>query len=86
MINNYMIFKNLPTLDLHGCDRYQAKILTTEFINDNYKLKNKLIIIIHGKGQNILKNEIYNVLKTNKLIKEYKLDIFTGGSTIIELK
>ncbi len=86
MINNYMMFQNLPTLDLHGCNRFEACILIKEFINDNHKLKNKLIVIVHGKGKNILKNEVYNILKTNKSVKEYKLDIFTGGSTIIELK
>ncbi len=85
MINNYMIYKNLPTLDLHGFDRYEAIIKVKEFINDNYKLKNKLIVIIHGKGKYIVKDIIYKELKINKLVKEYKLDIFNGGSTIIEL-
>jgi len=41
MIDNYMLFKELPTIDLHGNDRYQAVILTKEFINDNIKQKNK---------------------------------------------
>lgn len=80
-----MIYKNLPTLDLHGFDRYETIIKVKEFINDNYKLKNKLIVIIHGKGKYIVKDIIYKELKINKLVKEYKLDIFNGGSTIIEL-
>ena len=47
-----------------------------EFINDNYKLNNKLLKIVHGKGEGILKDELHKFLKTKKEVKEYKLDIF----------
>lgn len=85
MIDNYMLYKNLPTLDLHGENRYNALVLTEEFIKDNLKLGNKLIIIIHGIGQGILKENIHKFLKTKKEIKAYKTDIFNPGVTIIEL-
>lgn len=85
MINSYFLYKNLPTLDLHGNDRYSAVMLMNEFINDNIKLGNKLIVIIHGKGQGILKNEIHKSLRTNKNVKAFKTDIYNPGSTIIEL-
>lgn len=86
MIDHYILYKNIPTLDLHGHDRYSAVIYTDEFIKDNVKLKNKLIKIVHGKGTGILKNEIHKFLKKNKLVKDYKLDLFNTGTTIIELK
>ncbi len=86
MINNYMLFKDLPKLDLHGYDRISALLKAKEFILDNYKLNNKLVVIVHGKGTFILKDTIHKMLKTNKFVKDYKIDIFTGGSTIIELK
>lgn len=79
------MYKNLPTLDLHGCDRYDSGIKVKEFINDNYKLNNKLLIIIHGKGTGTLKEEVHKHLKINKLVKDYKIDIFNEGSTIVEL-
>lgn len=85
MINNYMLYSNIPTLDLHGNDRYSAIYLANEFINDNIKLGNKLIKIIHGKGEGILKKELHNFLKTKKEVKDYKLDIYNEGTTIIEL-
>ena len=85
MIDNYMLYKNLPTIDLHGEDRISAVLKTKEFINDNYILKNKLIIIIHGVGKGILKNEIHRYLKNENKVKNYKLDIFNRGMTIIEL-
>lgn len=85
MINDYMMYNNLPKLDLHGCDRYDSIIKVKEFINDNYKLNNKLINIVHGKGLGILKEEVHKELNKNKLVKEYKIDIFNEGSTIVEL-
>lgn len=85
MIDDYVLYKNLPTLDLHGEDRIGANVKVLSFINDNYKLKNKLLIIIHGKGKGILKEEVFNVLKHNRFVKAYKLDIFNNGTTIVEL-
>ena len=76
----------LPRIDLHGMDRVYARIKTIEFINDSIKLKRNRIIIIHGKGEGILKEEVYKVLKSNKYVKDYKLDGFNIGQTIVELK
>ena len=81
MIDNYMLYKNLPTLDLHGETRFSAKVLLEEFINNNITLKNNLIIVVHGIGKGILKEEIHKYLKT----KAYKTDIFNQGATIVEL-
>lgn len=86
MIDSYFLYKNLPTLDLHGQDRYSAVLLTKEFINDNIKLGNKLIIIVHGIGEGILKGEIHKSLKTNRKVKVFKTDMFNPGATIIELE
>ena len=86
MINNYMLFENLPSIDLHGEDKISAVIKTKEFINDNVKLRNKLIVVIHGVGKGILKNEIHKCLKVNRNVIDYRLDIFNKGMTIIELK
>lgn len=85
MIENYTLYKNLPTLDLHGCNRYEALLKMEEFINDNIKLKNHLIIVIHGKGLGILKKEIQEALRKNKRVIAYKLDVFNDGETIIEI-
>lgn len=86
MIDNYMLFDHLPTIDLHGEDRISAIIKINEFINDNIKLKNKLIIVIHGIGSGILKNEIHKYLKNDKRVLNFRLNIFNKGTTIIELK
>ena len=83
MIN---IYSNLPSLDLHGLDREYARILINEFINDNYKIKNKKVIIIHGNGRGILKKTCQETLKKNSNVSEYKIDNFNTGTTIVTLK
>ncbi len=60
--------------------------LVEEFINDNLKLKNKEIVVIHGKSTNILTKEVHKVLKNNKRVKEFHLNNWNLGETIIILK
>lgn len=76
---------NIPYIDLHGEDRVNALIKVDEFINDSLILKNKKIIIIHGKGSWILKNAIHDYLKNDKRVENYTLDI-NIGQTIVSLK
>ena len=75
----------LPKLDVHGYNRDMIRYVLNDFINDNIKLNNKKIIIIHGKGEGILKDEIHLLLKKDKRVKRYYLDSFNLGQTIIEL-
>lgn len=80
------LYSQMPTLDLHGIDREYAKILTKEFINDNYKLREEKIIIIHGIGKGIVKKAVHEELKHNYKVKEFKVDNFNPGCSIITLK
>lgn len=81
-----MLYDNLPTLDLHGIDRDYARILINDFINDNYKIKNKKVVIIHGIGTGIIRKTTQEVLKKNNLVENYKIDNFNPGMTIVEIK
>lgn len=80
------LYKNLPTLDLHGADREYARILVNEFIYDNYKMKNERVIIIHGNGTGIIKKTTQEVLKKNKYVLEYKINNFNVGETIVMIQ
>ena len=82
MIN---LYKNLPTLDLHGETKDISKVLIKDFIEDNYKMKNKKVVIIHGVGTKALLNTTKEVLKKSKLVKDFKLDNFNTGQTIVTL-
>ena len=86
-MSNYIdpFLVNLPTIDLHGEYVDSALVLIDDFIKDNIKLKNYRIILIHGKGSNILKNAIHEYLRRDKRIDNYYLDI-NIGQTIVELK
>lgn len=81
-----ILYNNCPTIDLHGLDREYAEILINEFIEDNYKLQNKIVTIVHGNGLGILKKTTQETLKKNKLVANYKIDNFNSGMTIVELK
>ncbi len=75
----------MPQLDLHGEDRIGAKIKVNTFINDNIKLGNQEIAIIHGVGKGILKKEVLNMLKKDKRVVEYCVDCFNEGCTLARL-
>ena len=80
------LYHNLPHLDLHGYDREYARIAINVFINDNYKMKNYKVIIVHGIGSGILKRTTQLTLKSNRYVEEYKIDNFNDGQTIIKIK
>ena len=81
MYNDSFLY-GLPTLDLHSEDKVNALILVNEFINDNIKLKNKKIIIIHGKGTGVLKKTVHEYLKKDKRVKYFTLDINIGQTIV----
>lgn len=85
-LREVLFVDNLPSIDLHGFDRDTARVKTLEFINDNIKMKNEIICIVHGRGTGIVKNEIHNTLKRNKNVLEYKLFYNNIGCTIAKIK
>ena len=81
-----IIFRNsMPSLDLHGEDRIGARIKIKTFIDDNCKLGNEEIAIVHGIGKGILKKEVLDMLKKDKRVLEYNLDCFNEGCTLVRL-
>ncbi|MEF2690129.1 MAG: Smr/MutS family protein [Bacilli bacterium] len=85
MFSEIINTSNLPTLDLHGeiCDI--ARVLINDFISDNIKEKNKVIVIIHGKGSGKIKKITHEVLKENRSVLEYKTSYFNDGMTLVKL-
>lgn len=76
---------NYPKLDLHGYDSTGAVAKLIMFIDENIKLDNKNLIVVHGKGKGILKSAIHFYLKTDKRVREYKINMYNDGETIITL-
>jgi len=80
-----MLNSSLPSLDLHGEDSKTAQILVNQFINDNIKMGNFRILIIHGIGTGILKKTVHTLLKQDKRIQKYYIDFFNVGCTVVEI-
>ncbi len=80
-----MLTSKSPRLDLHGEEVALVFSLVNEFINDNYKMGIKEIAIIHGKSTNILTREVHKVLKMNKKVVKFHLNMWNLGETIVYL-
>lgn len=85
-LDNVIFVENLPKLDLHGFDRETARVAILDFINDNIKMKNEIINIVHGRGTGILKETTHKVLRKNKNVLGYKTFYNNSGCTIVKLK
>lgn len=81
-----ILYSNMKSIDLHGADRCYAKILVKDFINDSVKMKEEYVVIIHGIGKGIVKKAVFEELKINKNVLEYKQDNFNPGCTVVKLR
>lgn len=88
MISNLddIFINDLPTLDLHGETRDSTRVLVKEFIEDNYILKNKKVLIIHGVGKGVVKDEAYKILRQDKRVLEYHVNHYNVGCTLVYIK
>lgn len=85
-LNEVIFVNNLPTLDLHGYDRQTAVVAIADFIRDNVKLKNEVVVIVHGIGTGIIRKSTHDYLRKNKDVLEFKVHYFNEGATIVALK
>ena len=75
-----------PSIDLHGEFAVTAYTVVHDFITDQIQLKNKYVLIIHGKGSGKLKEEVHHILSQDKRVVQYQLDGSNLGQTIVELR
>ena len=85
-LNDVLFIESFPKLDLHGYDRDTAGMLINDFIRDNVKLKNEIVVIVHGIGLGILRKKTIEVLGNNSNVLEYKGIIGNSGCVIVKLK
>lgn len=83
---DFMFTSRYPKLDLHGFDRETARVAINDFINDNIKMGNKIVVIVHGIGTGVIRETTFNTLKRNKNVLEYKSDYSNRGCTLALLK
>ena len=63
-----IFLERYPQIDLHGVDRETARMMTNDFVLENMMLKNKTIVIVHGKGTGIVKQACHEALIKVSLI------------------
>lgn len=85
-LNNVIFTNNLPQLDLHGYDRDTARVAINDFIRDNIKLKNEIVVIIHGIGSGILKSTTMETLKNNRYVIDQRIDFYNVGTTLVKIR
>ena len=81
-----MVLNKYPKIDVHGETTETVVFVVQDLIKDNYKMKNKYIVVIHGKGSGALKRKVHEILKQDKLVANFELDAMNVGQTLIELK
>ena len=52
-------------------------------LDDNYKLKNKFIAIVHGVSGGKIKSACHDELRRNKKVQDYGICYFNQGCTIV---
>ena len=85
-LSDFMFIDRYPKLDLHGFDRDSARVAINDFILDNIKMKNEIIVIVHGIGLGVIRNTTNEVLAKNKNVLEYKSHYQNRGCTLVHLK
>lgn len=85
MFNDDLFISKCPTIDVHGEYAEAMEYIVNTFINENIKLKESRIVIIHGLGNDILRKEISRVLSNNKNVISYGTGMYNKGQTIINL-
>lgn len=85
-LSNILFIDRFPKLDLHGYPSQLAIVAVNDFINENIKMKNEIIVIIHGIGSGTLKESTHRVLKKHKNVLDYNLYYNNTGCTIVRLK
>ena len=78
--------KRFPHLDIHGETEATADFIIKDFINDNVKLQSEKCVIVHGKGEGILRRKTHEILEKDQRIASYQLDEFNLGCTIVNIK
>ncbi len=85
-LNDVVFIDSLPKLDLHGYDRETASLAINDFINDNIKLRNEIILIVHGIGTGVIRKTTHECLKNNRNVLEYKVYYYNSGCTLVRIK
>jgi DNA mismatch repair protein MutS2 len=78
-----------PELDLRGQNGEDGWFMTDKYLDDAVFAGIQSVRLIHGKGTGALRRAIWDRLKKDKRVKEYRLGMYgegDSGVTVVELK
>ena len=84
-LSSLLFIDSYPKLDLHGYDRETARVAIEDFIRDNKKMKNEIVVIVHGIGSGILKETTRMILSKNRNVSEFAICYNNIGCTIVRI-
>lgn len=84
-LKEVIFIDSYPKIDLHGLDRETARVMVNDFIKENIKLKNEIVVIIHGIGSGILRKTVNDTLRKNRNVYEFKTFYNNPGSTVVKI-
>ncbi|MBR4392698.1 MAG: Smr/MutS family protein, partial [Oscillospiraceae bacterium] len=76
-------------IDLRGMESIEAVLTAERYLDSAAMAKMKQVTIIHGKGTGALREAVQQMLRTNKLVKSFRLGRYGEGETgvtVVELK
>ena len=76
-------------IDVRGYNTEDAIYEIDKFLDDSFIANLNEVIIVHGKGAGVLRNNISNFLKKHKLVKSFSFSKFNeggDGATVVKLK
>ena len=85
-INEVVFIDSLPKLDLHGYDRDSARVAINDFIKDNKKMGNEVMVIVHGIGMGIIREVCKQTLSHNKDVVDFKSAYDNRGCMLVQIK
>jgi len=77
-----------PELDLHGLCISEALRLLDQWIDQALLAGHRHLLVIHGKGKGLLREQVHNYLKTNELVTKIIINHNLPGAngvTLVEL-
>lgn len=86
LVLNDIFLDRLPKIDLHGFDRDSARVAVNDFIAESFIMGILEVVIVHGKGDGIVKNAVHDALLRNKKVSRYHLSVDNIGCTIVYIK
>lgn len=85
-LNDVIFIESLPKLDLHGYDRQTAVVELRDFIRDQVKLKQEVVVVVHGIGSGVIYDVCQRELKQHKKVVDFKSYYYNRGCTLVQLE